>query len=162
MIKSSSRLGKGIIISVYRPPSASREWFIRFNTLVVDLLPMGDLIILGDINANLFAPSAYPGSELLATLAMSQTKVPKIFPTRITDHSQTCIDIIAIPATFDCIRYEPFYNCASDHLPVTAQLKFKHSTALTPVFKRRFNNVDLASLRRRVVEIDLSSSVSDV
>src|SRR5206468_861324 len=39
-----------IVVGLYRPPSARHEWFDTFGELISELLPLGSLIIMGDLN----------------------------------------------------------------------------------------------------------------
>ena len=45
-----------ILVGVYRPPSSSSQWFSKFNQLITDLLSLGKLVVLGDLNVGLLNP----------------------------------------------------------------------------------------------------------
>ena len=63
---------KAIIIRAYRPPNAKRTWFETFNQLILVLLPMGNLILMGDFNADLLKPMKYPGNALKNSLKLAE------------------------------------------------------------------------------------------
>ena len=115
-----------IVIGVYRPPSARVEWLESFNDFLLQLIPLGQLIIMGDLNADLGKPRIIPGKSLRDTLALAGTKVQSTVPTRITAESATCIDVIALDKELVCEDYSVGNLAASDHLPVTAQIKVDH------------------------------------
>ena len=41
-----------IVLGLYRPPNVKQEWFHFVNDLVMELLPYGNLIMIGDLNCN--------------------------------------------------------------------------------------------------------------
>src|SRR5437867_2536123 len=45
-----------IFICTYRPPNCGKIWFENFEMLITELIPLGDLFILGDLNADLLKP----------------------------------------------------------------------------------------------------------
>ena len=44
------------LVSVYRPPGTSVAWFEAFEALMMEIIVMGPLIVLGDLNADLMRP----------------------------------------------------------------------------------------------------------
>ena len=94
-----------VVIGVYRPPSAKASWFEAFNELVTTASALGQIIIMGDLNADLIKPNEYPGSALLKSLALAKTTIQDIKPTRVTDSCATCLDIIAMSTDLNCTSY---------------------------------------------------------
>ena len=147
-----------IVVGVYRPPSARAEWFEDFSELLLQLLPLGQLCILGDINADLTKPRIQPGKSLREALSLAGTKVHSTVPTRVTAETATCIDIIALDKDLVCEEYRIDGLAASDHHPVIAAIKFDPRPPLKPVIKRSFRQVDFEVLSRRIEDINLNQN----
>jgi len=139
-----------IVVGAYRPPNAQAGWFDSMNALIIELLPLGSIIIMGDLNADLLRPKLNPGKSFKALLSLANVKVKSVAPTRITPTSATCLDLIAIDKSITCISYGVGSLAISDHLPVTASIKFRTNQILQPVRKRSLRNVDFDEMRRRV------------
>jgi exonuclease III len=103
-----------IVIGVYRPPSAKASWFDVFNELVMTASDLGQIIIMGDLNANLMKPNEYPGNALLKSLSLARTTIQDIKPTRVTDSCATCLDIIAMSTELNVTSYNTGSLAASD------------------------------------------------
>src|SRR5437867_3324045 len=109
-------------IGVYRPPSAKSGWFEDMSSLISDILPLGLIIIMGDLNADLLRPKHIPGKSLKTLLSLANVTVHNVSPTRITSSTATCIDLIAIDKSIPCIEYDVGTLSISDHLPVIASI----------------------------------------
>jgi len=144
-----------IVVGVYRPPNAPAKWFDNMSSLVNEILPLGSVIIMGDLNADLLRPKLAPCKSLKTLLALANVKVKRIFPTRITTETATCLDIIAVDKTILCLQYEVGTLLVSHHLPVIASINFKCRHALEPVIKRSLRNVNFNMLRSRLSAIQL-------
>jgi Reverse transcriptase (RNA-dependent DNA polymerase) len=147
-----------ILISTYRPPNAKAAWFENFNEMLLELLPIGLVIVLGDINADLLKPNIGAAKQLCQSLALAGLAIPSIFPTRICSTTATCLDIIAIPKEIDCSEYSIIANAASDHYPVSAMIRASTTVVLKPVKRRSYKHTDMRSLRQRAERIVLSPS----
>jgi len=75
---------KLIIIGVYRPPHTPVSWFSTFDELILELLPLGHLMIAGDVNSDLLKPKIYPGKTFLKSLKLAGCTVHSSEPTRVT------------------------------------------------------------------------------
>ena len=117
-----------MIIGIYRPPNAAKRWFDVFDLLLQDVSLLGPIVLLGDLNANLMLPHTYPANTLLNSLAQVNLEVCEVFPTRITSHSATCLDIIAIDKSLDCVEYSLDDCAASDHFPIAAAIQVLSTT----------------------------------
>jgi len=140
--------GKAVVMGIYRPPSAPAGWFVDFNSILIEALQIGPLFILGDLNANLLLPNDSPGKDLLLSIALANTRIHDIAPTRISKTSASCLDIIAIPDTFNCTRYIVGDLAASDHRPVEAMILMPARPEVIPVLRRsitKINDIDFAS-----------------
>ena len=147
-----------IVLGVYRPPNAYRGWFDDLSSLVIEVLPLGSLVIMGDLNADLLQPKLATSKSLKALLALANAKVTLLTPTRITAESATCLDIIAIDKAILCLHYEIGTLFISDHLPVLASINFKGRRTLEPVIKRSWRNVNFDAVRNRVETVQLKDS----
>lgn len=116
-----------IIVAVYRPPGTRIDWFSDFNALILELLPLGDIVIKGDLNANLLNRELHTTKELLKSLALANTSVSDTFITRVGNENGTCLDIIAISENLECKCYKIKDMAASDHFPVVAEIAMEPS-----------------------------------
>jgi len=144
-----------VVLGVYRPPSAPANWFDNMNSLVSEVLPLGALIIMGDLNADLLRPRLTVGKALKALLTTACVKVNTIAPTRIMSSTASCLDIIAIDKSILYLHYEVGVLSVSDHLPVIASINFKSRHVLEPIVKRSLRKVNFDSLRTQVAEVQL-------
>jgi Reverse transcriptase (RNA-dependent DNA polymerase) len=151
----SSKTNQVIIMGVYRPPSAKSAWFDEFNELILKLVCLGQLIIMGDINADLLKPKVYPGKALRNSLKLAGTSVESTLPTRIHSNSATCLDIIAVDKRLACSEYLVKDLAASDHYPVTVQITVSSRPSVKPKMKRSFKSINYDSLQIRVQQISL-------
>ena len=149
------------IVGVYRPPSTRKEWFSTFNSLLQEISHWVPMIILGDLNADLMAPFCFPGNSLLESLALANASVFDVFPTRLTDQSASCLDIIAIDQSIDCLHYTSDDLAASDHFPVIAEVNLAGSAVLKPIYKRNFKKVNEAALQHDLSTIGFPAAVAD-
>ena len=107
------------LCAVYRHPNGKTTHFIKdMNTLINQLDSKRSLIWAGDINIDLIKYKE-PSSLEYCTALMAMGGVPLIsLPTRVTDHSATCIDHIFIkPAKEVQITAGILFSDLSDHLP---------------------------------------------
>lgn len=162
-IKLNSSERPVIILGVYRPPNELVKWFDDMNELVTNLMSLGSLIIMGDINADLIQRNKNPAKSLRNLLSLAGTKVNNIAPTRITPTSATCIDIIAIDKSLHCLEYKVGSLLVSDHLPVMAAIKCDSTRELKPIVKRSLRKVDFDAMRDRISTVHVPfNSVSNV
>ena len=144
-----------IVMGAYRPPNAIQGWFDNMSSLVNEILPLGPIVIMGDLNADLLQPKLAPCKSLRALLALANVKVSMVSPTRITAETATCLDLIAIDKSILCIHYEVGTLSISGHLPVLASINFKGRHILEPVMKRSLRKVDFDTVRNTVAMIQL-------
>src|SRR2546425_6103433 len=128
--------------------------------LVTELIPLGKLFILGDLNADLMKLKEHNTQRLIHILELAELSIDKIFPTRITISSQTCLDIIAIPDNVKCVEYEAIENSSSDHFPIVCRISQTWSISVLPIRKRSFKKVDKSALKRRLQEINLDEATT--
>ena len=149
-----------IILGLYRPPNVLTKWFEDMSQLIAEILPLGSLIIMGDLNADLLRPRQATSKSLKTLMSLANVKVQKTAPTRITPLSSTCLDIIAIDKSISCLNYDVGNMLISDHLPVIASIKFGRGHTIEPIIKRSLRNVNFDSLRDRVANINLQTTSS--
>jgi len=81
--------------------------------------------------------------------------------TRVTNHSATCLDLIAIDRNLTWESYRVSDITASDHFPVSVSIKISHAKELRPVLKRSFKKVDMAAVFSLVAQIKLPDTMKD-
>jgi len=106
-----------VLIGVYRPSQSKSQWFDLFNELTLHLLTQGKLVIMGDINADICRPTSYPGNN---TTSLAGTRPVCTAPTRVTQTTATCIDIIAVNEDFAVTQPNVIHRAISYHYLVTA------------------------------------------
>ena len=120
-IKSQYKKSKSLLVCVsYRPPDSPLDCFGKyFKPSYVQALTMGKLIIfLGDLNCDMLKPT--PGSAALTNTITELNLIQLIkSPTRITESSQTLVDVIFISSpklVVDCGVIGPgqtsLFSCA--------------------------------------------------
>jgi len=150
------------ILGVYRPPNLKASWFNAFNDLLTETMKKGQIIIMGDLNADLLKSKVNPGKLLSQSLKLSDVKVPSKLPTRITGNSTTCLDIIAVSLGLVCSKYWQGDLLVSDHFPVCASLEVAPPLKIQPVLKRSFKKVNMDSLRDMISCIKVDQGSIDV
>jgi len=157
IIEASGSLQSTVILGIYRPPCSKVAWFSTFKDLILEVLLLGPVIIMGDLNSDLCRPKVYPGKLLLEALELAGTKVRDIFPTRITPTSQSCLDIIAVPSHICCSTYKAGSLAASDHLPVEASIIDNDKTVMRPILKRLYRKIDMNHMKTLVSNITIGN-----
>ena len=119
-IKLQYKKSKSLLVCVsYRPPDSPLDCFEKyFKPSYVQTLTMGKLIIfLGDLNCDMLKHT--PGSAAL-TNTITELNLIKLIksPTRITESSQTHVDVIFISSPKLVVHCGVIETCISDHLPV--------------------------------------------
>ena len=143
-------------ISLYRPPGARREWFTKLDEMILMLSTLGgSLILMGDINADLYKPTLAPASDLLKSLELAGHEIKKVFATRVTSNTATCLDIITCPQEIQMIDYSAIKSGASDHFPVKATILVNNTAKPQPIQKRSFRKVDMEDLKSKVADITI-------
>ena len=149
-----------IIIGIYRPPNSKRNWFEILHNAILDLIVYGKLILMGDLNCDLLSPTC-PATKSLSTILELGNLVFKsefeLFPTRITNTSATCIDLIAVDRTIELSRYAIADFLLSDHFPVEADIEVVINKSISPVMRRSFKNVNFDELGIKMAEIKLEN-----
>ena len=149
-----------IVLGIYRPPNSKAAWFDVFNDLLMDVIALGPLIILGDLNADLLSPAAPTTASLLNSIALSNTLIHSTFPTRITDTSSSALDLISVSRELVCSSYKAGSLAASDHLPVEAVVQGRGIGKPTPIAKRNFRKINQDTLKSRLANIQLDAEVN--
>ena len=158
-----------LVCTSYRPPDCSTDCFENFfKPSYIQALILGKpIIILGDLNCNMLkttSPEFKALTELTSELNLKQIILS---PTRITDTSQSLIDLILVSSP-KLVRDSGVLNTSiSDHLPVYVTLKLKSTKPLPSyITVRSYKNynadlfaADLASKSDRLLSI---FSVNDV
>nr|CAI5820746.1 unnamed protein product [Callosobruchus analis] len=131
---------------VYRPPSASVvDCINELDISISTILPVSDsLLIAGDLNINILDKNR-PTILLLNLLESYDLKQLVNTPTRISNTSQTLIDVIIVSNPDEINMVDSFDMLGvSDHLAIICEFRFL-SHCRRPRFKqfRDFRNFDL-------------------
>ena len=158
--KLSFLQSRTVVIGVYRPPNSRHVWFDIFNELILDVLPHGKIILMGDLNCDLLRPNYCSTKSLLEALQLGNLQIKydtTPIPTRITATSSTCIDFIAVDKSIEIDHYGVLDFSASDHLPVEASINVVIRRSISPVRKRSFKGVNFDDLGTKVASIHLNN-----
>jgi hypothetical protein len=158
LINGSRRADKFVVLGVYRPPNSAAGWFDIFTELILELLPIGQPLLLGDFNCDLLKPHLPATRKLMDILALTGVEIIENLPTRISDTTATSIDLIGLPITVDCQYYQLGTLAVSDHFPVEACFTMAALPKLMPIVKRSFRTVDFNNLNQRVKNIQLEDT----
>ena len=108
----------------YRPPeSPSEYWNLFENNIDIATDTNMDMLIMGDFNHDMLKFN--PNSKLLRILTKYNIQNMINEPTRITQKSQTCIDLILTNHSSIIINTEVLPPFCSDHCSINAELNFK-------------------------------------
>ena len=170
-IKLQHKKSKSLLVCVsYRPPDSPLDCFEKyFKPNYVHALTMGKLIILlGDLNCDMLKPTPGSASLIKTTKELNLNQLIKS-PTRITESSQTLVDVIFVSSLRLVVNSGVIETCISDHFPVYVSLKLK--TDKSPpnyITTRSYNKydpdlfaIDLASNRDRLVSIFRMDNVDE-
>ena len=146
-----------VVLGVYRPPNSKCSWFDLFRDLIINLLPVGKLIIMGDLNCDILRPELPIANSLLMLLELANSHIPTevILPTRITSSTSSCIDLIAVDRSLKVTDYFIVDFLASDHNPVVASICAPIQSKIKPICKRSFKGVNMNELGTRLSNIEL-------
>ena len=141
-----------IVICVYRPPSTDLTWFLELQNLLLDGKELGNVVLLGDLNANLMDKQINPGKTLVEVMENTNLQLNNILtPTRVTRDSATCLDLIAFDPELHYSNYVVLDIAASDHCPVSAKVLIAVITSrLKPVMKRSWKHADFEEIKLRL------------
>ena len=146
-----------IILGIYRPPNTRAHWMGCMQDMILEILPYGKLIIMGDMNCDLLKTSSYLTQSLRKSLKMANSGIDAVVlkATRVTPTSATCIDFISVDRSFVVSNYQTHTLLVSDHLPVVASISTATKPPLVPILRRSYKNVDLVKLETRVANINI-------
>ncbi|CAB4018277.1 Hypothetical predicted protein, partial [Paramuricea clavata] len=119
-IKLQHKKSKSLLVCVsYRPPDNPLDCFEKyFKPNYVRALTMGKLIILlGDLNCDMLKPTPGSASLIKTTKELNLNQLIKS-PTRITESSQTLVDVIFVSSPRLVVNGGVIETCISDHFPV--------------------------------------------
>ena len=128
---------------VYRPPSSYSEFFQRLEINLERVLDSSrNVVILGDFNCNMICQN--PLSDKLMSICNDlQLKQLIDLPTRITENSSSCIDLILLPVEKTTIQSGVMSVGISDHSLIYVNLKEKvECSKAGPITFRSFKKFD--------------------
>lgn len=149
-----------VIIAVYRPPNSKKEWFDDLLELVSEAKCIGNVIVMGDLNADLLNRDLWQSRTLINLLEATDLSIPHVLePTRLTKDTATCIDIIAVPQNINVISYNSISSAVSDHCPVETCLSLNLEPEGTkPILKRCWKQANHNEVNLRLSEITITQS----
>ena len=135
-----------LVGSFYRPPSAVYDFNSEFEKNIDCVSHVGmDCIILGDFNYDQTPPvrDTHCCNFLFHTTCNGFTQLIAT-PTRVTNHSNTLIDLIFVTNPNMYRDYGVFLTCISDHFLIYAVRDFNENTNLTGecIEYRSFKHLD--------------------
>ena len=148
---------------IYRPPNADRSFWRELEWSLDQVRDITDnIIIVGDLNCDLLTISSNHACYNL----MSQFNLENVIrdPTRITDHSQTLIDLILKSfeiATFDSGTLDIDKNI-SDHRATYISVVLKYE--IKRAYQRKvwlYKQADFQKLNQLLLEYDWDSIITD-
>lgn len=130
-IKLSTRDFSITIIGIYRSPISmyNNVFLDKFQDLLLKL-KKGNCAIFGDFNVNILSQEKLP-NDLKQLVLANQFEYIFCEPTRITSHSETCIDNCLTNSTELVYESQVIQSNISDHSAQTVSLKIP--TALKPL-----------------------------
>lgn len=132
-----------LIAIVYRPPNSSTDFFSKAELQLEKALHFNsNIIVLGDFNCNMLTINPL-SSKLKNMCTYLQLKQIISEPTRITNTSRTCIDLILLPLEKNNFNHDVVSMGLSDHSLIFVDVKTQ-KVHTTPTIKRfrSFRNFD--------------------
>ena len=110
---------------VYRPPNSNNDFFLKLEDNLERVLDISrNVTILGDFNCNMMCGN--PISNKLKSVC-NDLHLKQLIdqPTRVTENSSTCIDLILLPIEKTVLHYGVMSIGISDHSLIYVNLKEK-------------------------------------
>jgi len=132
-----------IISSIYRPPNKNWKLFCDSFIEVIDKLNIKEnLVCIGDFNIN-FLDESYAANYLKSSFKSLNLSVLNKLPTRITDHTESLIDLIVTNNSDIFYNTNTYFEDISDHFIIYTSIKFKKNKPPRKLItKRSFKNFD--------------------
>ena len=154
-----------LINSVYRPPSASRQWLQVFSDNLENITTAeNEIYVMGDINVDL-SNQETANKSLRHILELHDLTQMVKAPTRITSHSKTLIDHIYASHPHHVYNVSVPIIALSDHYPVCFTRKAgynikrnMHSYITYRCFKHFDNNSFCTDFINKIDEIEFSQT----
>ena len=130
-----------LIAVVYRPPNSSNDFFPKVELQFEKALQYtSNVVILGDFNCNMLTENSL---SLKMKNMCTYLQLNQIInePTRITNNSKTCIDLILLPLEKNIFQFDVVSLGLSDHSLIYVDTKVK-KVPVAPTIKqfRSFRN----------------------
>lgn len=160
---SNEKIGLGVI---YKPPNVHVQYLSDVTDCLEQMyLETKSIVLMGDVNVNLLRQSA---DSRLFTSIISDFSLKQVVskPTRITELSESLIDIICISKNLNfhyCDTYD--LNNKTDHLLVFVSLKIEGNKPKSKLFwYRNYHDFDLNKFARDAVRIqwDIINNIDDL
>lgn len=143
-IKVNSRnVGVGVI---YRPPSVNVSCLDDLSETLQQLyLETQSVVLMGDININLLSKNSTDASKFVSVISNFNLKQVIDMPTRVTETSETLIDVICVSDNLDLDSWDAVdMHNNTDHRFVLCKIKLDLKKSEPKIIKyRSYNNFDL-------------------
>lgn len=140
---------------VYRPREVSVQCLGDLDTMIryIQLNITSRIVVTGDFNIDMLptASQCVPFNSFLNDLSLIQL-IDK--PTRITDSSESCIDLVIVDSESPVVSADVVDCSLSDHFAVSCLLNFAIPKVKKKVISRNFKNLDRAALMQDLGNID--------
>jgi len=135
-----------IISAIYRPPSGNIRLFTDSLIDTIDTFNRNSTIVcLGDFNIN-FLEDSYSSNLLKSAINHLEFSVLNKFPTRVTDNSESLIDLILTNKPDNFFNTKTYFEDISDHFIISTAIKFsKRRPPRKLITKRSFKHFDAES-----------------
>lgn len=147
--------GSYIISTCYRPPSGDISNFLVFLDRFLEFITFHryQLILGGDFNINMLLDSSIK-TEFETTLNFHCCQNTIALPTRITENTETLLDLFITNVDIECVLAGVITYAISDHLPIFLSLEqtIKATENSHKYTYRRINPVTLSSFRQLVTD----------
>ncbi|MCG8045232.1 MAG: reverse transcriptase domain-containing protein [Candidatus Thiodiazotropha endolucinida] len=141
----------------YRPPNSTVDYWDNFENNIERASDQNcDMIIVGDLNHDILSKTI-SNSHLLRIMSKFNLENLIHEPTRITDTSQTCLDLIITNHTSIINNTEVLPPFQSDHSTIAAEITSK--TYKTQSFKKtiwKYEEADIPAIENNLNAIDWS------
>ena len=155
-VEVQSLKNKFLLGHFYGPPNATTEYWDNLEDVIENTSEENlDIIIMGDFNHNTLKANIH--SPLLRTLTKFSLQNLITEPTRVTNVSSTCIDLIITNHHAIITGTNVLPPFSSDHCTITAEITFKTYESLayqTLIWK--YEEADFQSIKAKVDSVDWS------
>lgn len=148
---------KFVVGVIYNPPSNCNNSFVNAFSEILEFLLLGDMhdyVILGDMNVDLLNNSSIV-NNFQSVLRMHDCKQHLTDPTRVTEGTESLIDIIVSNIDFPILNSEVSDVCLADHNLISCEIN-AHVTVKSNYTRvvRSYKNFNVDSFNCDLLDIN--------